>query len=392
MTTNEPATTAAVRQLMTAFAERTGLVGGAPPTRYLWTDAFAVCTFLELERRTGAGRDRALALRLVDQVHRVLGRHRADDSRTGWISGLGEEDGAAHPTLGGLRIGKPLNERQPDEPPDERLEWDRDGQYFHYLTQWLHALARVGRVTGDPRYVRWALELAGTAHDRFTAGPAAGGSGRLWWKMSIDLSRPLVTAMGQQDPVDGLVTFVELRAAAPAVGEPVPPDFAAKIAHLAALAVGMHLATADPLGIGGLLIAAYRLAQLAAAGAAAPEDLLVTLLDQAGPGLADLAADRQALAGPAADRLAFRELGLAIGLRAVQRIQALHAQHPAAFAAFPAFGARLERLERYTPWSATIERFWLEPAHQEVETWQEHQDINAVMLATSLAPDGYLAL
>jgi len=392
MVTNEQATTAAVRQLMTAFAGRTGLVGGAPPTRYLWTDAFAVCTFLELERRTGAGRDRALALRLVDQVHRVLGRHRADDSRTGWISGLGEEDGAAHPTLGGLRIGKPLNERRPDEPPDERLEWDRDGQYFHYLTQWLHALARVGRVTGDPRYVRWALELAGTAHDRFTAGPAAGGPGRLWWKMSIDLSRPLVAAMGQQDPVDGLVTFLELRAAAPAVGEPVPPDFAARIAHLAALAEGMYLATADPLGIGGLLVAAHRLAQLAAAGAAAPEDLLVTLLDQAGPGLAYLAADRQALAGPAADRLAFRELGLAIGLRAVQRIQALHAQHPAAFASIPALGARLARLERYAPWSATIEGFWLEPAHREVETWQEHQDINAVMLATSLAPDGYLGL
>ena len=79
-------------------------------------------------------------------------------------------------------------------------------------------------------------------------------------------------------------------------------------------------------------------------------------------------------------------------MRAVQRIQTLHAQHPAAFAALPAFGARLARLERYTPWSATIERFWLEPAHHEVETWKEHQDINAVMLATSLAPDGYLAL
>jgi len=74
MVTNEQATTAAVRQLMTAFAERTGLVGGAPPTRYLWTDAFAVCTFLELERRTGDGRDRALALRLVDPVQ--ARRHR----------------------------------------------------------------------------------------------------------------------------------------------------------------------------------------------------------------------------------------------------------------------------------------------------------------------------
>jgi hypothetical protein len=130
----------------------------------------------------------------------------------------------------------------------------------------------------------------------------------------------------------------------------------------------------------------------ASVGAAGSENLLETLLDQAGPGFADLAADRQALAGRAADRLAFRELGLAIGLRAVQRIQALHAQHPAAFAALPAFGARLERLERYALWSATIEGFWLEPAHHTVETWKDHEDINAVMLATSLAPDGYLAL
>jgi hypothetical protein len=30
--------------------------------------------------------------------------------------------------------------------------------------------------------------------------------------------------------------------------------------------------------------------------------------------------------------------------------------------------------------------------HRDDATWREHQDINAVMLATSLAPDGYLAL
>ena len=34
-----------------------------------------------------------LALRLVEQVHRVLGRFRPDDSRTGWLSGLDEEEG-----------------------------------------------------------------------------------------------------------------------------------------------------------------------------------------------------------------------------------------------------------------------------------------------------------
>jgi hypothetical protein len=81
-----------------------------------------------------------LALRLVDQVHHVLGRHRPEDPRTGWISGLPEAEGEAHPTRGGLRIGKPLPERSAEGPFDERLEWDRDGQYFHYLTKWMHAL------------------------------------------------------------------------------------------------------------------------------------------------------------------------------------------------------------------------------------------------------------
>ncbi|MCF8126715.1 MAG: hypothetical protein K9J51_10890 [Desulfotignum sp.] len=59
--------------------------------------------------------------------------NREDDPRTGGISGLDEKKGKQHPTRGGLRIGKPLNERRSDEPFDQNLEWDRDGQYYHYL-------------------------------------------------------------------------------------------------------------------------------------------------------------------------------------------------------------------------------------------------------------------
>lgn len=129
MAMTEEQTTALVRDLMTDFAARTGLTGEGSPRRYLWTDAFAVCTFLALERRTRDDGYRALALRLVDQVHHVLGRHRADDPRSGWLSGLGAVEGARHPTRGGLRIGKPFPEREADEPMDERLEWERDGQY-----------------------------------------------------------------------------------------------------------------------------------------------------------------------------------------------------------------------------------------------------------------------
>src|SRR5438105_10487508 len=100
-------------ELMLRFAERTGLIGDGPSRRYLWTDAFAVCNFLGLSRATGERRYEELAVTLIDRVHHVLGRHRPDDRRRGWISGLDEREGERHPTRGGLRIGKPLAERQP---------------------------------------------------------------------------------------------------------------------------------------------------------------------------------------------------------------------------------------------------------------------------------------
>ncbi|MGA7516942.1 MAG: hypothetical protein WBW28_08285, partial [Pseudolabrys sp.] len=106
-------------RLMVEFAERTGLVSKTKsPNRYLWTDAFAVCNFLELFARTGESKYREYAISLIDQVHQVLGRYRHDDVCHGWISGLDEETGRLHPTIAGLRIGKPLKERQNAEPFD----------------------------------------------------------------------------------------------------------------------------------------------------------------------------------------------------------------------------------------------------------------------------------
>ena len=116
---------------------RAGIFG---PTR----SPFAI--FSNCAARTGEQKYRDYAIRLIDQVHRVLGRYREDDARSGWISGLDEEKGHLHPTAGGLRIGKPLKERGEAEPFDERLEWDRDGQYFHYLTKWMHALCQTSLI------------------------------------------------------------------------------------------------------------------------------------------------------------------------------------------------------------------------------------------------------
>ena len=47
---------------------------------------------------------------------------------------------------------------------------------------------------------------------------------------------------------------------------------------------------------------------------------------------------------------------------------------------------------QYLPLRDEIEAFWRDPEQQHAATWTEHQDINEVMLATSLAPNGNLVL
>ena len=313
-------------ELMTSFRQR--------GKRYLWTDAFAVCNYLGLGRT-----DEASAL--VDRVHHELGRYRADDAKQGWISGLSEAEGEAHPTLGGLRIGKPLPERAPAEPVDDRLEWDRDGQYFHYLTKWMHALAQVARVTGDRKYLMWARELADTAFQRFVHG------GRMYWKMSIDLMRPQVASMGHHDPLDGYVTSLELEL----------PELATEYRTMFDPS---GLATADPLGIGGLLVDAHRLARLDR-----DRPLREALLAAARSGLEHYVTQPD-LRLSAEHRLAFRELGLAIGL------------------------ATDHGLVRFARLRDAIESFWLDEGHRSSRAYRAHEDINDVMLATCLAPDGFL--
>jgi len=376
------ANTARARDLMNGFAERTGLISGSQ-RRYLWTDAFAVCNFIGLGRATADPQYDELAIRLVHAVHRVLGRHRADDARSGWLSGLPEEAGEAHPTLGGLRIGKPLPERAAGQPLDEDLEWDRDGQYFHYLTKWMHALDQLARARHEPPLQLWARELADTAHRRFTHGVAGTRSRRMSWKLSIDLTRPQVPSMGHHDPLDGLMTCLELQSTAATWGGVVRgPDLADAIADFASMIEPASLPTADPLGIGGLLVDAHRLAQLVQAGTrGADPGLLEALLAAALHGLRHFS-ELTDLAAPANRRLGFRELGLTIGLAALASIDRTTVS----------VGARTScaQLDRYAHLRRDVEEFWCRPEHRKARTWIDHADINDVMLATSLAPDGFL--
>ena len=97
----------------------------------------------------------------------------------------------------------------------------------------------------------------------------------MYWKMSIDLTYPLVSSMGQH----------------------------------------------DPLGVGGLLFDASRIAQLMIKGNLlhAGPDLLDTVVQSALLGMKSFAKGGE-LEYPADYRLAFRELGLSIGLSAVSNL------------------------------------------------------------------------
>jgi hypothetical protein len=380
-----------INGFMEDFARRTGLdPAGDTPRRYLWTDAFAVCNYLGLFEKSRNSLYRDLALRLVDQVHHTLGRHRPDDPRGGWISGLPAKEGELHPTIGGLRIGKTLPERTIGEPYDERREWDQDGQYYHYLTKWMHALNRVSGVTGDPKFLTWAIELAHAAHMGFTYG--SGTRKRMYWKMSTDLSRPLVPSMGQHDPLDGLVTYNEILLAANRnaglAGETV---LVQDLADITAINRGMHMATDDPLGTGGLLFDASRLTQMTVLGLPGYGGLLETVLDAALGG-ADAFSRSGSLDLKARYRLAFRELGLSAGLAVVDKLPVWIGNNPEVFEREEILLHQVMELRDYLPLKETIEQFWLEGKNREAGTWTDHREINTVMLATSLAPEGFLGI
>jgi hypothetical protein len=125
------------------------------------------------------------------------------------------------------------------------------------------------------------------------------------------------------------------------------------------------------------------------AGALPEDGLLERLLDAALEGLHSYARSGE-LQAPAHYRLAFRELGLAIGLHAVQRMSHPLVLGPGSLS--PTARRQLKELSHYVPLASRIESFWRQPAQRRVASWVEHRDINEVMLATSLAPEGFLVL
>jgi len=86
--------------------------------------------------------------------------------------------------------------------------------------------------------------------------------------------------MGHHDPLDGLVTYNELKVTATEDSQKsTGGNLLAEIADMADICEGKNWATDKPLGIGGLLFDACRVGQLIASGNPGQTGLLKTLLE-----------------------------------------------------------------------------------------------------------------
>ena len=384
--------TVIVKDIMNGFASRTGLNStSGEPSRYLWTDAFAVCNFLQLYQTTGDSIWLNQAFTLVDQTHLTLGQFRKDNNRRGWLSQLDNEQAVKHPTLGGLRIGKKIKERKANEPANESLEWDRDGQYFHYLTQWMHALQCVSAVTKQKYHLIWALELAQVAHKAFVYA-VNHGEKRMYWKMSIDLTHPLVHSMGQHDPLDGLVTYMQLDHNEKQFESTEKYiNLSKEIEDFAQMCRHITWRTHDPLGIGSLLIMAHRLTRLIECDCVVDQKILEQITVAAKVSL-DLLKNQGYFDASYEYRLPFREFGLSIGLQALDLMSQSLSSDQQKFSSQESLMKTINQLKQHIPLVEKIHTFWLREKHQNMQSWQDHLDINSVMLATSLMPNSYLKL
>jgi len=201
-------------------------------------------------------------------------------------------------------------------------------------------------------------------HPRFTGPPPSEGSTHLYWKMSVDLTRPQVASMGHHDPLDGFLTYCEVQGTGTTNS---PCDLSSEIDDMRQLCRGRRgrgsWETDDALGIGGLLCDASRLTQLTLAGALTEPALLEDLLQSSLRGLEALLHQHPFRQRPER-RLAFRELGLAIGLHATRRLRGSLARHPSAFRSERS-SAFLEELARYEPLAGEIASFWLDASRRE---------------------------
>jgi hypothetical protein len=193
--------------------------------------------------------------------------------------------------------------------------------------------------------------------------------------------------MGQHDPIDGYITYLKLKALQHGQKELLEKE----IDEMGKICTGRDWTTSDPLGLGGLLWDIHRLTQLVVYYKMNKIDLMEELLSDAKSGMKNYQ-NLSDLNRSAEYRLAFRELGLAIGLSGIRESLSLISKSPEKFDRNHKIHEWIDFLISYMSTGERITKFWIEEINQNASTWKAHIDINRVMLATSLVPDAFLKI
>ncbi|MCO5587738.1 hypothetical protein L7F22_041690 [Adiantum nelumboides] len=310
--------------------------------RYLWTDAFGVCNFITLFKESGGNPlylDMADAL--IEDVHDTLGRHRDGQCRL---------DSATndHPLLGGLRIGKEAEEG----------EDDGDGQYFHYLTKWMFALNRMSIARGNEHYNDLAIELAKAVHGRFIYDKSKERP-RMFWKMNINLTKPLVKSEGNLDPFDGYMTYRVL-AYCCTKSKSILDEEIADLRKIVEAKFELYTSY-DPLDLGEALWICHWFVDDESKECLGKEDWAVRVSNISLQALERLFAAGYFTAHSSKNRLAFREFGTTLSVQV----------------------NRLAKLDLWMPRVKEIHAHWSD------KLFKRDKDITPVMYCSSLIPGSF---
>jgi hypothetical protein len=129
------------------------------------------------------------------------------------------------------------------------------------------------------------------------------------------------------------------------------------------------------------LDAATRLIKTSTSFSQALDDLIREVLHEAGVSLESFS-HSQPLDRPASRRLPFRELGLGIGLQGLRLVSQTVSQRTQ-------LKKVVDEVLSFQVLADQIQEFWSAGEHRKLSSWLDHEDINTVMLATCLAPQGY---
>jgi len=215
--------------------------------------------------------------------------------------------------------------------------------------------------------------------------------------MSTDLSRPLVPSMGHHDPLDGLITYWQLELAVKqnkslSEEEKKKLSLMTEIKDMESMCKGRDWETSDSLGLGGILVDCFRIEQInREEKSQEKEDLLKQLLKDSLSGLKKFN-NEDKLDSPAKYRLAFRELGLSLGLQAIEKLNKEILENGTGYSNKDKIEGIVKSILSERGLVDKIHKFWGDSKNQISSTWKDHLDINMVMYATSLTPDGFLKI